>query len=135
MRRWLAWPKTSMRAAASRPGLWSAVDAARLVQRARDGGAACVVLVATASVRDAANADDLVAAEREWTGIELQLPMTVLSSRHTWSAWPQTPIHIRRDSELCSASSSITDALGRIGSGSFERLAGSIGVPYLLTSH
>jgi exopolyphosphatase/guanosine-5'-triphosphate,3'-diphosphate pyrophosphatase len=54
--------------------LAEAVDAvARLVQHAREGGANAIVLVATAAVRDAANADDLVAAVRERTGIQMQL--------------------------------------------------------------
>lgn len=51
-----------------------AVDAlAALTTRAHDHGAAKVLLVATAAVRDAANAGDLVAAVRERTGLELRL--------------------------------------------------------------
>jgi len=54
--------------------LGEAVDAvARLAHRAREGGANPILLVATAAVRDAANADDLAAAVRERTGIQLQL--------------------------------------------------------------
>src|SRR5947208_9706854 len=54
--------------------LAEAVDAvARLVHRAREGGANPILLVATAAVRDAANAGDLAAAVRERMGIQLQL--------------------------------------------------------------
>ena len=51
-----------------------AVEAlATLARRARERGADTVLLVATAAVRDAANAGDLVAAVRERTGLELRL--------------------------------------------------------------
>jgi exopolyphosphatase/guanosine-5'-triphosphate,3'-diphosphate pyrophosphatase len=54
--------------------LAEAVDAvARLVQRARAAGANAVLLVATAAVRDAANADDVATAVRERTGLQLRL--------------------------------------------------------------
>jgi exopolyphosphatase / guanosine-5'-triphosphate,3'-diphosphate pyrophosphatase len=54
--------------------LAEAVDALeRLVHRVREGGANSILLVATAAVRDAANADDLAAAVRERTGIQMQL--------------------------------------------------------------
>jgi len=53
--------------------LAEAADAvARLVERARGDGAGTILLVATAAVRDAANADDLVAAVRERTALDLQ---------------------------------------------------------------
>lgn len=54
--------------------LAAAVEALEtLTQRARDRGATSIALVATAAVRDAANADELVAAVRQRTGLELQL--------------------------------------------------------------
>lgn len=50
-----------------------AVEAvAALAQRARDRGATTVVLVATAAVRDAANANDLAAAVHDRAGLEIQ---------------------------------------------------------------
>ena len=62
--------------------LAEAVDAvARLVRRAREGGANDVLLVATAAVRDAANADDVAAAVREHTGLQLQL---IDGEREAW---------------------------------------------------
>ena len=54
--------------------LAEAVDAvARLAHHAREGGASPILLVATAAVRDAANADDVAAAVHERTGLQLQL--------------------------------------------------------------
>lgn len=50
----------------------AAESVAALAQRARDHGATAILLIATAAVRDAANADDLAAAVRERAGLEMQ---------------------------------------------------------------
>lgn len=56
------------------PGrLSSAVDAVvAMARRARERGAAAVLLTATAAVRDASNADELAAAVRDRAGLEMQ---------------------------------------------------------------
>lgn len=50
----------------------AAESVAALAQRARDHGATTILLIATAAVRDAANADDLAAAVRERAGLEMR---------------------------------------------------------------
>jgi exopolyphosphatase/guanosine-5'-triphosphate,3'-diphosphate pyrophosphatase len=51
-----------------------AVEAvAQLIRRAQDHGAPTVLLIETAAVRDAGNADDLAASVQQRTGIEMRI--------------------------------------------------------------